>query len=248
MQKENSKSKHLEPPVRDVKAELGRTTFDTAIQLIPGVGSLISGYLQVLLPSKGDKGREFWEDQITEQVNRNATDVEELSDCRRVSIEGFAARFLAALIKDCPDGLRSKHYEIPELMRMFPGSSKQEIQDSAYDLQRFGLVNVMSLVNGWRVRLAEDAYEQVDHQFMDWNTREDARVLANLMIEMNSGDSRELQANLGWERRRFNPALRMVLAHMPERCIRRVDQFDYVAIGLGMTAESRAALRHFLER
>ncbi|GJL55865.1 MAG: hypothetical protein NPIRA02_29970 [Nitrospirales bacterium] len=163
------------------------------------------------------------------------------------SIEGLPVELLTALIKDCPDGLCSKRYKLPELLEMFPSHSKEVIQDASYDLKRLGLLEVQEAFYVWEIRLLPEAYEQVDPQIMGWDPKEDAVVLAKLMIDTNEGSASSLQEQLRWERRRFNPAQRIIVDEVPYGCVSRHCQPDYVASWVALTPEFLAALKRLVQ-
>lgn len=127
---------------------------------------------------------------------------------------------------------------------MFPSHSKEEIQDVSYDLESHGLLEVLEAINAWEIRLRPEAYKQVDHEIMGCDPREDAANLAKLMIEKNEGDSATLQNQLGWSKRRFNPAQRIIV---DDGCVSDHLQADYVVSWVDLTPESRAALGRFVK-
>lgn len=233
-------------PTHNAAEGIARAVVDIGLQSIPVVGGPISRLLDEALPSVADQKRHAWEESATDRINENTGRIDEVTGERSVSITGFPAELLLALVKDCPDGLCSKRYELSELLEIFPENSKEEIQEASYELEQYGLLRVTDLVNGWMVRLDEGVYEQVDQPFMGWNPLEDAVTLAKLMVEKNEGTAAVLRAQLDWPTRRFNPAQRIIVPIVPEGCVRRPIQSDYVSVGIGITAESRAALRRFI--
>lgn len=238
----------LQPPERDSKTKRKRVALNAAIQAIPYAGGPLSTIFDAATPPKSTLEREAWEDRATNQINENTDRIEEAFSGKRTSMEGFPAELLVALLKDCPDGLCSKRYELSKLLDMFPDHSKEDIQDASYDLEQHGLLEVQPGINGCMVRLEAEAYEQVDHQIMGWNPLEDAVELAKLMIETNEGTASTLQNQLGWPKRRFNPAQRIIIDNVPEGCVRNVIQPDFVSIGVLFTPECRANLRRFISR
>ena len=246
MTEKKKDTRPLKPPERDGKAEKTRAAINAAIQAIPLGGSL-STIGDAVVPPKSTLEREAWENRATDRINENTDRLDEVVTGKPTSINGFPAELLATLLKECPDGLCSKRYELKKLLEMFPENSKEDIQDASYDLEHYGLLRVEPGLNFWMVRLDPNAYEQADNQIMEWNPTEDAVELAKLIIETNEGTAPTLQNKLGWSKRRFNPAQRIIVDIVPEGCVRKVIQPNFVSLGILCTPESRACLKRFIE-
>ena len=83
---------------------------------------------------------------------------------------------------------------------------------------------------------------------MGWgsSTEEDARALANLLLEDEARErTQTLHAASGWETRRFNPAFQALLRLIPDGRVSGEIQPDYPAWSLSLIPEDRAALRRF---
>lgn len=179
-------------------------------------------------------------DETTDQINQTLR-------AFRHPLEELPAEILTTLIKECPDGLASKRYKITELQTIFPDHSEEAIQDACYDLDHLGLLQIQPQLTGLEVRLKEAAYEQVDHQIMQWNPKEDALELAKLMIETEEGSAPVLLKQLGWPKRRFNPAQRIIMDIVPEECIRQALQPNFSTIGILLTPQSLSDIKRFIK-
>lgn len=150
---------------------------------------------------------------------------------------------LEMMLRDCPDGLRTNRYNLEELSQKFPDESEKAIEDAAHDLENSGLADIVRPGQGWHIRLNESSYAQGDARFMGWNPYEDAKTLATTMLKENTGVSADLIKSLGWEKRRFNPALRVVMNAVPDGIVSKTKDTDYVTPSISLTSPSEAALR-----
>lgn len=150
---------------------------------------------------------------------------------------------LEMMLRDCPDGLRTNRYNLEELSQKFPDKPEKTIGDAAHDLESSGLADIARHSQGWHIRLNDSSYEQCDDRVMGWDPHEDAKTLAATMLKENTGVSAELIKSLGWEKRRFNPALRAVVSVVPNGIVSKSVNPDYVTLSISLTSQSEAALR-----
>jgi hypothetical protein len=108
-----------------------------------------------------------------------------------------------------------------DLIVLLPDEDPQAIQDAVFDLESLGLVEIVRTIGKhWWLHLTQMFYEQVDHQVMGWNTYDDARTLAKLLLEDEArAATSKLHEISGWDKRRFNPAFRALLNHIPDERI-----------------------------
>ena len=119
------------------------------------------------------------------------------------------------MAKACPDGLGHEEFDIGALCRLLPETDRQDIEDATADLEVLGLVERECFVGKhWHIRLTPDFYLQLDHQIMGWDNKADAVTVARLLLA-SSGAASDLHRQTGWEKRRFNPAFRIVLRRFP---------------------------------
>lgn len=99
------------------------------------------------------------------------------------------------------------------------------------------------------IRLAPAFYLQLDSQIMGWDTMADAVTIARLLLEMDaSGAAIDLHRQTSWEKRRFNPAFRIVLDRLHESRISQQLQPDYPSAYVHVLPEDRAVLRRFVNQ
>jgi hypothetical protein len=239
----------ITPPIQHQGRDLTRTIAESLAEIVPG-GSIVTGILRETFPSKSDQVREDWETAITERSNQHGERLDRHDDMLAPSetIEGLPARLLARLAQECPDGMSMHDYDLDALRALFPDDDRQAIKDAVADLKALGLLKSWDYIGGWRIAVAEDAYEQVDPQVMGWDTKADAVAIARLMLAGNTGHAPELHEKTGWSKRRFNPAFRLLLPLFPEGRIRRVMQPDYPSLGVVLADDDRAKLRRLVAR
>lgn len=239
----------LLPPPQHQARDLTRTIAESLAEIVPG-GGIVTGLLREVVPSKTDQDREDWEAAITERSNQHGERLDRHEDMLAPSetISGLPARLVVRLAQECPDGLSMQDYDLDALSALFPDEDRQSIKDAVSDLKALGLLKSWDFIGGWRIALAEDAYEQVDPQVMGWDTKADAVEVARMMLAEDTGHAPELHEKTGWSKRRFNPAFRLLLPLFPEGRVRRVIQPDYPSLGVLLMDEDRAKLRRLIAK
>ena len=129
-----------------------------------------------------------------------------------------------------------------------PEADPQDVEDATADLEVLGLIERERLVGKhWLTRLRPAFYLQLDRQIMGWDTRADAVTIARLLLERDvSGAAPDLHRQTGWDKRRFNPAFRVVLDNFPESRISQHLQPDYPSAYVHILPEDRAVLRRLV--
>lgn len=240
----------IKPPKPEAKRTIARAVVEGAIESVPG-GGVLTGIGRAVLPPKVEVAREAWQEAITDRSNEHEERLaahDSVMPAEEV-VTGTGALLLAALAKDCPDGLADRSYTLDELAVLLPEQERQEIEDAVFEFEIIGLLSVRRVLAGpWRTSLTQNFYDQIDSQVMGWDTAADAAQIARIMLARDSGDAPELHEETGWDRRRFNPAFASLLPLFPEGRIRQVLQPDYPSLGVVLADEDRAALRRFLRR
>lgn len=199
MSDEKDDRKPIEPPGTDKKRALARTVAEGVVGLIPG-GSIAAGVVRVTHPPKAEQDRESWQKAISERTNEHNGRLdrhdEQLSP--RETVSGTTARLIAALARNCPDRLGHKHYTLDMIVESLPGEDRQELEDAAYELETYGLVDIHRSLNGpWHLSLTPEFYEQVDHQVMGWDTASNAVEIALFMLAEDTGNAPTLHEKTG---------------------------------------------------
>jgi hypothetical protein len=241
--------KPILPPVTDKSRELVRKVAEAAVEIAPGVG-LITSVLQVSVPPKSETDREAWQEAISERINQNTgrLDQHERLLNPTTTVTGTAAQVAVALAKACPDGLSYKRFDLDDLSKLLPDTARDEIEDATADLEFLGLVARERMIGPyWSIYLTPAFYLQLDHQIMGWNTITDAVTVARLLLEKDaSGLASDLHRQTGWDKRRFNPAFRIVLKKFSNGRISKELQPDYPSPYVELLPEDRSALRRFI--
>lgn len=232
------------PPAAHPARTIVRAVAESAVDLVP-FGGLINGVVRVAHPSKAETEEENWRDQVTERSNEHDATLREHYQALNpaFTIDGVAAQLAQVLSQHRPDGLGHEIYFLEDMEKLLPEAEPAAIEEAVYDLQGFGLLNVVETTAGPRVVLNQAFYQQADHQVMGWDTRADAKVIAELMLSEDTGHAPDLHEITGWSKRRFNPAFAMVVGLIPEGRVRQVHQPDYFVLGVVMAPADRAALK-----
>lgn len=245
---ENEKRKRITPPERGGTKDKARSIISLAIQQIPMVGPSIDGLADKFIPTEEEKSREAWESEISERTNEHSDEFDryESMSPTKETLTGLAANLIVVMLQECPDGMAGKEYQLDNLCVLFPKEEPSSVEAAVMDLKVLGLIDSRDWIGGSAFMLNDDAYEQLDYQIMGWNTREDAIVVAQLMLSEETGHAPDLHEKTGWDRRRFNPAFQLLLPLFPDGRIRGVMQPDYPKMGVVLIAEDLAALRRWI--
>jgi hypothetical protein len=248
----DQEQKPLVPPVADKKREIARGVAEATLELIPGVGSFFTKILQVVVPPKVETDCEAWQEAISELTNQNTGRLDEHERLINptTTLTGTVAQLAVALAEACPDGLGHQEFDLGALCKLLPEMDQQDIEDAIADLEVMRLVErERFLGKHWVIRLMPDFYVQLDRQIMGWDNKADAVTVARLLLERDaSGDASDLHRQTGWEKRRFNPAFRIVLDRFPESRISQQLQPDYPSAHVLVLPEDRAVLRRLVNQ
>lgn len=217
---------------------------------VPLAGAVLTEIVDASVPDHEARDRERWEGDVTDGVNHlhgRVDDIDQRRGRRLVSLSGAPALAAKYIVERCPDGLASYEVTLADLQAAYPGLSKGELLDGLGDLESHGLIESISFIGSpSEYRLTHYGYEVLDEPIMGWNTEDDARALAALVVQKRENiRSADLEAELGWPRRRFNPALRMVVNFIHPGRVSQTIQPDYVTRYFSPTNAEPAQLRRF---
>jgi len=241
----------IQQPKRYLGADVGRAAVKGGLGMVPLVGSPLAEAAGLMMPDPTAKDRERWEADVTEGVNNlhgRVDDIDQRTGKKTVSLEGGAALAAKHMVESCPDGLAHKWVAIEDILAAYPDASRNEVLDGLGDLESYGLVSTISFIGAPdRYKMTQYGYEVLDGPVMGWNTAQDAREIAALVVQGNRDGVRveELDAALGWPRRRFNPALRMVVDFVAPGRVSQSLQAEYVTRWFSPSNAERADLRRF---
>lgn len=246
----NDDEKDILPPAKHATKDLVRGSVEAIVEMVPGVAILTAMYRETH-PSGTDQSRDRWEGEVTDRSNshgRRLDDHEQMLSPGPNMVDGIQAALLVALAKDCPDGMRMQYYDLEALEKLLPHALNQDIETAVFDLDDFGLFDLMRHLGGWRIRVTLNFYEQIDAQVMGWSTVDDAALIANLMLNDDKCTSvPKLFEHVGWPRRRLNPALGYLRQFVPEERISDPVQDQFEFWGLSLLEEDCAKFRRFIK-
>ena len=253
MTNDHSDRKPIKPPDKHHPDDKVRTFIEAALEVVPFAGSIIKLFGS-LFRTQAQRSVDKWEADISGRTNEHTERLdqhEEIISPKTQELTGGAVKLAVALARDpnC-DGMSGPGRDLDALCDLVPDVRKQEVEDAAFELHMHGLCEIdRAIGKKWWLRLTQKFYEQIDHQVMGWNatTQDNARTLAHLMLENQSGErAAALQALSGWEKRRFNPAFKYLLRFIPDKRISHEIQAAYPSSGVVLLQEDRAALRAFV--
>lgn len=212
--------RRISPPEPHRAADLSRAAGRAIAGAIPVVGSAATELVNLLPDPSADRRKE-WEREVSDGVNDlhgRVGKLDEVAGARRVTLTGGAASAAMHMIKKCPDGLAQEWTSIEELSEAFTDLSKDELLDGLGELELHGLVKTISFIGSpSRYMLDTSAYAVLDPPIMGWDPTADAKVLARVVLSTRDTISvPDLDTNIGWPRRRLNPALRIVVGFVGE--------------------------------
>jgi hypothetical protein len=136
------------------------------------------------------------------------------------------------------------------LMSAFEDVSDRDFRDDVAELETDGYVKVRSLLNGppllsYRVEL----FSTFDPLVMGSDPTLDGVELARMTLDLDQGvDVAALHERSGWELRRFNPALSVMLAHVDQKRVSGSGDGRYPTRHFMVVATDRVPLRRFVDR
>lgn len=239
----------IEPPKNHKAADYTRAATKGAIGAIPLAGSILAEVADIILPDPSSEDRKRWEGQITEGHNSLSEQFNssQVSDATEIVISGAAAIIAKSMIESCSDGLAHAWVSIEEIITNIDGLERQQALDGLGDLESMGLIESMGFIGGAnRYCLTGSGYEALDLEVMGWSPRKDSKALVGLLNNAGDGvDVSDLFQNSGWPKRRFNPALRIVLGFISHDCISRERCTDFVTNWFLPNNAELASLRRF---
>jgi len=250
MRDDDAKPGPIERPQKFPKNKAARHIAKVAAGSVPYAGAVLTEIAEACVPDHEARDRTRWEGDVTEGVNSlhgRVDDIDERTGERRMTLTGATALAAKYLVERCPDGLMQDEITLADLQAAYPDSSKDEFLDGLGDLESFGLIESISFIGSpSEYRLTQYGYEVLDEPIMGWDTTTDARAIAALVVQQRDGvRSADLEASLGWPRRRFNPALRMVVDFVDPGRVGQSLQPDYVTRHFSPNNAELAQLRRF---
>lgn len=155
----------------------------------------------------------------------------------------------AYLAEQCTEGMPKPFGD--DLLAAFPQEDRKSLRLALAELEAEGLVTLRHLVGQHlpRVRPTVELFVAADPGITGHDPIEDSVIIARMLIEKpKRGSARDLEAETGWERRRFNPAFALVIPYIAPGRVRQAIQPDYPTLGVLIADEDIIQLRKYIQR
>lgn len=244
------KSGRIERPKKAPKNRLVRRVAKAAAGSVPYAGAVLTEIADAAVPDHEARDRDRWEGDVTDGVNHlhgRVDEIDERTGERTVSISGAPALIAKYMIERCPDGLLQDRVTLADVQSAYPELDKTQLLDGFGELESYGLIEGRPLINApTRYRLTQYGYQTLDEPIIGWNTMDNARAIAALVVQKRENiRTADLEAELGWPRRQLNPALRIVVDFVDPGRVSQSIQPDYVTRYFSPNNAELAQLRRF---
>ncbi|WP_018061636.1 hypothetical protein [Caulobacter sp. UNC279MFTsu5.1] len=162
----------------------------------------------------------------------------------------LAQRLGRYMAEQCTDGLDGLFGD--DLLEAFPEEDRKSISFALVELKVEGLVKLTPVMGPYldRVQTTVELFKACDAAITGHDPVEDSVELARLLLEKPSlgGNAAELELEIGWERRRFNPAFALLIPCVADGRVRKTLQNTYPTLGLLLADEDILELRRYVRR
>lgn len=153
------------------------------------------------------------------------------------------------MAEQCIDGMPGHFGD--ELLDAFPEADHKSLSVALAELKADGLVELSHAIGPRlpRIRTAYELFAAADPGITGHDPEADAVVLAQMIVaDPDLGHIPRLEQATGWPRRRFNPAVGLLLPLFPKGRYREVIQNEYPTLGFIVTEDEIVALQRFVRR
>jgi hypothetical protein len=160
----------------------------------------------------------------------------------------LAQRIGRWLAEQCVDGMPGHFGD--GLLTAFADDERADIRLALSELKADGLVELSPLIGPKlpRIRTTYALFEAADPGITGHDPGQDAVVLARLLIEdPKLGNVPQLESAAGWESRRFNPALGLLVPLFPPGRRRSPIQNRYPVLGFIVGPDEILELKRFIQ-
>ena len=159
----------------------------------------------------------------------------------------LAQRLGRYMAEQCTDGLPGHFGD--ELLDAFPNESPQNLNIALSELKADNLVELTPVMNAKLpiVRTTYELFVATDPAITGSDPTVDSKTLATMLItNPELGHVPDLEQAAGWPRRRFNPALGLLVQLFPKGRYREVIQNMYPTLGLLVGGDEIVALQRYI--
>lgn len=154
------------------------------------------------------------------------------------------------MAENCSKGLPG-HFD-DGLLEVFAGNDRKSVGLALAELEADGFVALSHVLGPHlpRVRTTVELFVATDPAITGHDPVEDSVALARMLLEKPDlgGNTANLEAESGWERRRFNPAFALLIPHVHAGRVRKSLQNDYPTMGVMLADEDVIELRRYVQR
>ncbi len=242
----------IQVPQGDPKRQLTRAVAEWLAGTNPVTGLLTSIY-RVTHPSELDQMIDQWRKDISAKVIDNAAAIRRLEDLLRprLQMSELAVAVGVWLARNSPDGLPHETTEVDDLASEFPDEAPSTVRESVTELEDMDFVKWSKALSGnGFVNPTYKLFFSFDGPALGYRTLDDAVTIAETVLSMEQGciTAESVEESLGWERRRFNPALAKVLTYIDPMRVSKEIQAEYPAKRFLLMDEDRFRIRRFKSR
>lgn len=233
----------IEPPKKHPVRKVVRGATVFVIGLVPYVGAPLAAAVNTL-PSLEERELEQWFEDATKLLNSHERRLR-----KEIVLSGTTAALAEWLVRASENGLNDPRMELEEISSALGAEHPlRDVADAAHELQDYGLVKLSTYLGGGLVSPTWRLFAELDLPLMGWSTKDDAIALAEIALQSeDSFQLRDLEAKGEIiPRRRFNPAVSMMLSCFEERGLSQEIQAEYPTTQAFFFGSSRSKLRKFV--
>jgi hypothetical protein len=240
---------HILPPVENVDRAGTRAVLEAFMQTNPVTGFLARIY-QFTYPPQFQAQLADWRAEISARVSDHSVLLDELTQrlARRLVISDLAVSLGMKLVETEDAGLESMR-DFEDVLGLIPEADSGAIAEALHELEHYGLLTTHATLAEpiSHVVLRYEIYPAFDPVVIGYDTMADARHLAQLMVDNpERGSVPKLFAEVGWSRRRFNPALAYLLQFLEDGVISRELQAEFPTTYVFVHSRERFRLKQFI--
>lgn len=167
-----------------------------------------------------------------------------------LDLSPLARKFGSWVATRCQDGM-CEHVDEEEVIAAFEGTDYRDLAEAMAELEADGFGSV-SRFSGRRLPLfrpGNDLYVTFDPIALGHEPMDDALLITEKVLAGDdSVNVAQLHSELDWPRRRFNPAVAIVVSQIDDRRISKTLSGEYPTRSFHLLAEDRVALKRFIKR
>lgn len=200
-------------------------------------------------------GLDGWLGGVAIPLRERATSVNEKAEMETTPAAGLGLSELAyrlgAWLADNSERGLAYPIDGDAVVAAFPDVTARDLQDAVAELEMDGYITARSMLNTKLplMRYRVELFATFDPLTRGTDPTLDAVTLAGLALEFESGvNVADLHAKSGWDHRRFNPALSVLVTRIDDRRVSKSGDGQYPTRMFALAATDRVELKRFIER